>query len=87
MSLVEKVGRITGIMETNKYLGLKISSCVSIIIGSLVWVFLMCVVTYWDDHLWLKIFISFGGFLVYMMWRSWFMIDWNNPYGNKEMRK
>lgn len=69
-------------MSTNKYLGLKISSCIAIIIASLVWVLLMWVVTYWDGHLWFKMFISFGGFLVYMMWRSWFIIDWNNPYGN-----
>jgi len=72
-------------MSTNKYLGLKISSCISIIIGSLIWVFLMWVVTYWYGRLWLKIYISFGGLVVYRMWRFWFMIDWDNPYGKKEV--
>jgi len=70
-------------MSTRKYLGLKISSCVAIIIGSLFWVFLMWVVTYWDGRLWLKMIISFSGFFLYMAWKSWFMIDWNNPYGNR----
>jgi len=72
-------------MSTNKYLELKISSCVAIIISSLVWVFLMWVVTYWDGRLWFKMIISFGGFIVYTMWKSWLMIDWNNPYGKKEL--